>query len=215
MHKTAAAMALVLGLTATTANAQASDSGWVDGLIEATGIPNQFENISRADDLAVRHRPSGLECHFGPEPMGRLLVFDNPNVPRGDDVGCNVHAREIVVSFAVTRARSAPALDVAAPEFFSGLYRVYPDAKPFTFAGGVPGIDLPGQSMPPVRIHRFTFGYRGQPMFSRAAMAIVGDWIVEQRTSAPQALADPAELFAQITMQASLEPIVQARPAQL
>ena len=80
-------------------------------------------------------------------------------VPRGDDVGCNVHVKEIVVSFAATRARKAPELDSAAAEFFGDLYGIYPEAKAYT--ARLPELESPGPALPPIRVHRFTFNYRG------------------------------------------------------
>ncbi len=205
---------VALGVFATGASAQSVDRAWVDGLIAQTGIPEQFENISDAGDLAARHLPSGLECHFGAKPIGRLTVFDNPDAPRGDDIGCNVHADAIVVSFAATRVRPAPALDDAAAQYFANLRGIYPNARPFTFTGGQPSVEFPNSRTPPVRITRFVFDYNGQPMFSRAATTVVGDWIVEERASAPLDLADPAEIFAQVSMENGLTAMVSAQRAR-
>jgi hypothetical protein len=51
-------------------------------------------------------------------------------------------------------------------------------------------------------------------MFSRAAMTIVGDWVVEQRASAPQDLAGATELFAQISMRTNVAPMLGATSAR-
>lgn len=210
----AAWLALIAGGCASTSSTwdkAPATAAWIDEITAATGHPELFENISGESDAALRHRLSGLECHFGEE-RGSLKLVDNPRAAPGEDVFCNMWNGPIQISVAATRVRPAPTLDAVVARYWTGSDPEYPGAKPFTFAQ-TPSVEGgPQFPIPDVRVRRFTYRERGMTFFYREALAVANGWIVDGYVTTPVENAEDGERYGHLHMVVGIAGIVGRQP---
>lgn len=198
----AACLALIAGACASTSplwDKAPATSQWIDEITAATGHPELFENISEESDAAVRHRPSGLECHFGEE-RGRLELVDNPRAAPGEDVYCNMWNGPIQTSVAAMAVRPAPTLDQVVARYWTSPDQGHPGAQPFTFAQTPTVEGGPQVQMPEVRVRRVTYKDKGLTLFYREALAVVNGWIVDGYVTTPVEYAEEGERYGHMHM---------------
>ncbi len=207
---------LVLGLAGCTTNSPKWDkrpatSQWIDETITATGHPELFENISDESDAALRHRLSGLECHFGEE-RGTLKVIDNPNAAPGEDVFCGMWNGPVQTSVAVTGVRPAPTLDEVVARYWTNPDQGQAGAQPFAFAQAPTVEGGPQFPMPEVRVRRVTYKESDMTLFYREALAVVNGWIVEGYVTTPVENAEHGERYGHMHMVMGIAGIVGQQP---
>jgi hypothetical protein len=154
-------------------------------LVKSVDGETLFSAGADAGGPVVKHLKSGLVCHFDMNPtLNGLVVFDKgPN--RGDDVGCSVHVREIVVTLYANPASVIGDLPKAEAGLVSGVRAHWPDAKPYT--GQAVSLSSPGA--PPIVVDRFLVTDQGKTLFTRTAAMRLGQWTITQRVTSPEAVA--------------------------
>ncbi len=208
----AAALVLVLAGCATDSpkwDKRPATSQWIDETVAATGHPELFENISEESDAAVRHRLSGLECHFGVE-RGSLHLIDNPSAAPGEDVMCTMWNGPIETSVAVTGVRLAPKLDDVVARYWTDPDLGHEGAQPFTFAQTPTVEGGPQVPLPEVRVRRVTYKEKGMTFFYREALTVADRWIVEGYVTTPVENADQGERYGHMHMVMGIAGIVGA-----
>jgi hypothetical protein len=195
------------GSTSSTWDKAPATAAWIDEIVAATGHPELFENISEESDAAVRHRLSGLECHYGEE-RGSLKVIDNPAVAPGEDIFCNMWNGPIQTSLAVTGVRAAPTLDAVVARYWTSPDQGHAGAQPFTFVQ-TPTVDGgPQYPMPEVRVRRVTYKEKGMTFFYREALTVVDRWIVDGYVTTPVENAEDGERYGHMHMVVGIAGIV-------
>ncbi len=142
---------------------------------EARGV---FEIIPGAD-VAARHPLSGLVCRFNDNGAGaRIVIF--PQLRRGDNVACDQQNDSRAVTIYATRYPPPPTtlrdqIDIAD----DAILRRFGDAAPF------PQADAANTSLGVPALHvRYIVTWNNERSFTRASVAIVGDWVIKMRYSA-------------------------------
>jgi hypothetical protein len=171
-----------------------------DRLITAAHAEPYFQNITTSASPAVLHRPSGMKCSFPlGDPANAIHIFQSPAAP-GDDVSCNMrmNAKSGPGAVTITQYATRPARTPGLDETLAGMVQIIgvrsPDAKA---ADGVfNGLELNGRDghSIPHRAARLQVTVNGQPIFTRAAVSIVGAWVITQRLSAPLSDAAVADM---------------------
>lgn len=157
-----------------------------DDLIGAAHVGDLFENVSEGSEPALRHRASGLRCSFGVAPAAwrqdEVLVFPT-GLPRGDDVGCNMHFERYQVSLDVSRLARTPSLDAMTAYYAKSVLAAHPKAQ--AYAG--PYVQPRGlrSDFPPFHLVRFAFDDPGGRQFSMLGVAVVNGWVIEERVTGP------------------------------
>lgn len=103
-----------------------------DRLISAAEAGDLFVNMTGNATPTVRHRASGLICHFRGSPeTDRILIF--PNSPRGDDVGCTTRDSSVWVetTYYATRYTPMPTEEAILGEAMAAIRNRFPGARPF------------------------------------------------------------------------------------
>lgn len=158
-------------------------------LIDGSGAPELFENLSVGNDMRIRHKASGLVCVYSPgEQSNSLRLF--PGLPQGDDIGCNADAGNIYMTVYATRYQPAISVDEAIESAANGIRNRFPDARPYS--GPVLEPDVPDSIGEPSYV-AFLVGQGERTLYAHARVAKVGEWIFKQRMSTPEAMALGAE----------------------
>jgi hypothetical protein len=160
-------------------------------LIAKGHAQDYFEDITDNAFPAVRHPRSGIRCMFTPEStVNAVMVFAGTPARSGDDVGCNTSAgenRAITVTLYASRYRPRPTLEAMLDEAVQGIRGRYPDAQPYV--GSIMEVEAhiePGGPAPAeIRSARFRVIKDGMRLYARASVAMVGEWMVKLRISAP------------------------------
>jgi hypothetical protein len=185
-----------------------------DRIIAAAHAEDLFRNVTADGVATVRHLKSGLECGFDPDDDGaRVSVFENPAVPRGDDVGCSGHITETLISTFVTRYPHAMTARQVVQDSVGAIRRQFTDLKDWTGQSvSMKQQAKPGQAAPaePVTI-RLSANFQGQPKFTRSSAAACGPWIVAQRVTAAADKAMIADLAAELTLRAAIDSVCKAQ----
>ena len=180
--------------------ATASARRMAASIITAANAGDLFDNVTNSSSPTVRHKASGLTCYFDSNPQSNIRIF--PGLPRGDDVSCGSYAGGAVETLYATRPRRPMTLDRAFTVYRREVLAANPTAKTYDgpVAATAPGVpDLPER-----RTARFEYMFQGHPVFSRLSVAIVGDWIIEQRVSGPQVKAQEIDALGEDLMVVAL-----------
>ena len=190
------------------AEAIASAYRAADGLIASAKVGDLFQNLTAAAEPTVRHRGSGLTCRFGMAAeawsTGRLLVFPS-GLPRGDDVGCIIHLQRFAVSLDASRLAKTPGLDAMTAYYVKSVLALHPRARPYVGPYVEPKALSPG--FPAFRTVRFAFDDANGRAFSRLSVAIVKDWVIEERVTGPYDDAQFGDLLATAEMLGAIDSV--------
>jgi hypothetical protein len=179
-----------------------------DSLIASARVGDLFQNLTDAAEPTVRHRGSGLRCSFGTVAdawaKDSLAVFSS-GLPRGDDVGCNIHFQGYLVSLDASRQQKTPSLDAVTAYYVKSILAVHPQARPYVGPYVEPkGL---GPAFPAFRSVRFAFDEAGGRTFSRLSVAIVGGWVIEERATGPYDDAQFGDLLATAEMLGAIDSV--------
>lgn len=157
-----------------------------DDLIGAAHVGDLFENVTEGSEPVLRHRASGLKCSFGVAPAAwrqdQILIF-HTGLPRGDDVGCNMHFERYMVSLDVSRLARTPTLDAMTAYYAKSVLAAHPKAEAYNG----PYVEPQGlrADFPPFHVVRFAFDDPGGRQFSMLGVAVVNGWVIEERVTGP------------------------------
>lgn len=142
-------------------------------LIAAGQGDGVFEPVfADADQIVVRHMPSGLVCRLAPGNTNRLVIF--PQSARGEDVACDSQDGRQYVTIYATRYPFETNLEEQAAGAENAIRQRFPDAQPFA-----------ASSAPANRTVQFIVTRDGQRTYTSASLAQVGQWVIKLRFSAP------------------------------
>jgi hypothetical protein len=179
-----------------------------DRLIDAADVAELFQNVSEGAEPMVRDKASGLKCSFGIAPgawaKDQILVFKT-GLPRGDDVGCNLHFQTFLVSLDVQRQAKTPTLDVVTRYYVKSVLAVHPTAKPYT--GDYFEPSKLAADFPVFNTVRLVFDDPAGPLFSRLSVAIVNGWVIEERVTGPASDAQFGDLLATGELLAAIDSV--------
>jgi hypothetical protein len=178
MRRLLGALAFGLALMAQSAtHAQQPDTSIAaQQLIAQSQAAGVFEALPSEDRIVVRHGRSGLVCRFEPDNRNRLLIF--PQAARGEDVACDSTDGAETVTLYATRF----SFEVTPQELIDGavnaIHERFPDARALPVSQEAPGV-------PPSHSAQFMVTRDGAPMFTRVTIALVGQWAIKLRYTAP------------------------------
>jgi hypothetical protein len=168
-----------LALMASPALAQAhapSGVATARALIEADHVGDLFEAVEDAN-IEVRHKASGLICHFyDNETTQRLLIFSGQ--PRGYDVGCAREREGQAVTLYATRYTPAISLQQALADAEAGIRNRFSDAQPTPAL-----LSMTSEALPDMRVQHFLVTVRGERWLTSALVAQSREWIIMVRYS--------------------------------
>jgi hypothetical protein len=218
-----AALALVLASPAAaqapkpappaTAAEIAAAKAHADRIIAAAKADDLFVNVTTDGVATVRHLKSGLECGFDPGDEGASVsVFDNPRVPRGDDIGCSGHILETVISTFVTRYPQAMTPRQVVEDSVGAIRSQFTDLKDWSGESvSITQKTKSGEPAPtPSVTIRLAANFKGQAKFTRSSAAACGSWIVAQRVTAPAEKAMIGDLAAELELRKAIEEVCRA-----
>jgi hypothetical protein len=185
-----------------------------DRIITAAHAENLFVNVTTGGVATVRHRASGLECGFDPDDdKGLVSVFENAQVPRGDDVGCSGHLAGTLISTFVTRYPEAMTPRQVVEDSVGAIRRQFTDLKDWSGQSvSITQKTKPGEPAPtPSVTIRLAANFQGQPKFTRSSAAACGRWIVAQRVTDAADKAMAADLAAELTLRAAIDSVCKAQ----
>ena len=160
----------------------------------------------RANALgAIVHIQSGMTCLLGNDawPLARLVV--TPNVPAGDDVGCDYAARDGKITAFATRLGAQP-FDGYVAGVIAAIKQVYPSAgaPEAVMILTEPGISKPHAVGFPVTID-------GKRYMTSVWLAEENGWAIEVRATYPaEPRHDPESIAAGMTLLA--QKTIHAKP---
>ena len=183
-----------------------------DRIIAAAGAGDLFANITGNSFPTVRHRTSGLICHFRGSPeVDRILIF--PNSPRGDDVGCTTRDANIWVetTYYATRYTPMPTEAAILDDAMAAIRNRFPSARPFE--GELSSASTDGVT--PVSAALVVETNMGT-LFTMATVEHQDGWSFKARTTGPLEKAEQVNLSAlRFTCSAfSRGPVVRALKLQ-
>ncbi len=174
-------------------------------LIAAADASGYFTDITTDGIAKVRHDRSGLVCWFEVGAEGqRITIFGaTPITDPGDDVGCNTRFKlddatitetTYATRYKVPGLTSAMILESANRD----IQRVHGSVRPWT--GIKADVVLSDSSQKPLHppIHSAWAeidGPEGQPYFTKVSAVMIGAWALKQRTSAPKASGEAADVL--------------------
>ena len=169
--------------------------------IDQAQVADLFKDVTIAAAPMIQHRPSGLVCNYGILTQDwandDVVVFPS-GLPRGDDVGCNMHSRDFLVSMDVTRFSPVPGLDEITNAYVKSVMSLHPPARAYT--GPSEELAPPANVIfPPFRTVRFVFD-DGGGLFSRLSVAVVNGWVIEERVTGPLGEAKFGDLLGSVDM---------------
>jgi len=103
-----------------------------DRIIAAAEAGDLFVNMTGNAFPTVRHKASGLICHFSGSPeIDWIQIF--PNSPRGDDVGCTTRDPGVWVelTYYATRYTPMPTEQAILDDASAAIRNRFPSARPF------------------------------------------------------------------------------------
>lgn len=190
--------AAILAAAAPALGQTPSQSAAARAMIDQFGVADLFDAVED-DSIAVRHRASGLTCHFYPEenPRNELLVFTS-QLARGEDVGCVSENSVRFVTLYATRHSPPITAEHALTEAEAGIRARFSDARPTPAVLRVSTEDLPQ-----AHTRHFLITIDGEQWITSALVARSGDWIIKVRYTARAAddAIMPAQLEANLYLQ--------------
>lgn len=162
-----------------------------DRIIAAAEAGDVFVNITGNAIPTVRHRASGLICHFRGSPeTDRILIF--PNSARGDDVGCATRDPDVWVETTWYATRYTPMLTEQAilDDAMSAIRNRFPSARPFD--GEVSSAEIEGVTLiSDALVIETNMG----TLFTMAAVEHQDGWSFKARASGPVEKAAAVNMF--------------------
>lgn len=158
---------------------------------------------------SVRHRRSGMVCHFaaGAE-LNSVSVYDKAPT-RGDDVGCNTTIARATLSHFASRSSLVGGYEAASAGAVQAFLTRVPDAKPYTGEAYEP----PVEGMPRHLVRRFEYETNGVKLYSRVTVVDAGQWLLTQRVTAPLAHAASVDHLAAMSLLTTARSMgVEVRP---
>lgn len=220
MRRLLLTLALVLGAAPAWAQGteeapQAAPGSIAIGMIENAGAVGIFDVVHNGQ-VSVRHLRSGLRCDFNREGSGRIIVFappaaapgEEPAIPRGDDVACEMNEGSTHVRYFATRYPFGSTLEEQLNGVEAAILRRDPAAARY------PGVTIRNadDGLPMRRTARFIQIQNGARVFTSASVARVGDWILKLRYTAPapdDAAAATADERAALAFDTALREIIE------
>lgn len=220
MRRLLLTLALALGAApawaqGTEAEPQAAPGSIAIGMIEHAGATGIFDIVHNGQ-VSVRHLRSGLRCDFNREGSGRIIVFappaaapgEEPAIPRGDDVACEMNEGSTHVRYFATRYPFGSTLEEQLNGVEAAILRRDPAAARY------PGVTVRNaeNGLPMRRTARFIQTQNGARVFTSASVARVGDWILKLRYTAPapdDAAAAAADERATLAFDSALREIIE------
>lgn len=169
-----------------------------DSILAKTGTGDLFENITDGEIPQLRHRASGMVCFFNADGVGNS-IFVYPNGPRGDDVSCGRNIAGAAITQYATRAPRPVTATQLLASVLSEIRSVHGELVPDR--GEWRNMSAP--TAPEILRARFTYAKGDPQVFSRAAAAVAGQWLISQRLTAPRDKARDADFIAEATMLAA------------
>lgn len=160
-----------------TGELNASAGALASGMIGDANAEGVFEIVPDEHLVAVRHIRSGLVCRLDPNYGNRIVFY--PQAARGEDVGCESRndAGEVIKLIA-TRYSVEAQLDVQIQLTDDLIRRQFPDARA-----------LPASSQTIGSARSRTIQYMvtrdGVATYTRASIAVIGQWTYSLRYSVP------------------------------
>jgi hypothetical protein len=166
-----------------------------DRIIVADNAADVFENATTSDLVVVRHRSSGLLCHFiGDQGLDRLTVI--PSGPetgerRGNDVACSTFIGDIELTLYITRYADDHSAEEDTQLAVDAIADRFTDLKPHPD-------DLPILSGPDGEPSWAAFDVTagGRDLMTFVATTKIGGWMVKVRASGPVEDADHVSTLA-------------------
>lgn len=202
---------LALSMTAT-ALAETSVQGGIAAaraFIDSEGVGDVFEGVED-ENIKIRHRASGLTCHYyGEETTRRLLIFDG--LARGDDVGCASEREHQAITLYATRYSPAVSLQGAMADADAAIRNRFTDARPTPAL-----LSMSSEGLPEVHAQHYVITLRDEQWLTSVFLAQSGDWIIKlrftQRALDQEALM-PAQLEGNAIMMLALTDLAGQPPS--
>jgi hypothetical protein len=147
------------------------------GMIENAEAEGVFDIVHNGQ-VSVRHIGSGMRCDFERNGEGgRIVIF--PQLRRGDNVACDQHDDRQAITIYATRYPQQTNLREQIEIADGAILQRFADATPYTIA------DPANASAPVPTTHvRYIVTWNDERSFTRASVAIIGDWTIKMRYSA-------------------------------
>ncbi|RZJ05839.1 MAG: hypothetical protein EON89_02595 [Brevundimonas sp.] len=176
-----------------------------DRLITAGEASDIFENATDSDLVTVRHRPSGLLCHFiGDQGRDRLVVIQSgprTGAQRGNDVACNTLIGDIELTLYFTRYSDDHSPEDETRLAVEAITDRFPDLKPHEGDLTI----VPGLGGDP-NWAAFDLNVESRDLTTFVAVTKFDGWIVKTRGTGPLQDADHvSELATLLLMRAQPE----------
>ena len=179
-------------------------SAQMDAIMKASSAGRVFTNDTRRGLPAARHNDSGLRCVFEKSAAGNEIVWIG-SIDGGGGVGCNSRPAGFRQSLEAVRLGRSQTLETV----FDGAVRNITwgqDARPHDPSSMTvrvePGIG--GKAPPEPRTAGYLVRKAGGEVYSRVSVAIIGDWVIQQKFEAPAERAEEAALLADVVMSTTL-----------
>lgn len=147
------------------------------GMIEEADAIGVFDIIHNGQ-VSVRHTASGLRCEFERQGEGgRIVIF--PQLRRGDNVACDQQDGRQAITLYATRYPQPTNLREQIEIAEGAILQRFADATPYT------AVDPANADAPTPASHvRYIVTWNGERSYTRASVAIIGDWTIKMRYSA-------------------------------
>lgn len=160
-----------------TGELNASPGALASGMIGDANAEGVFEVVPDEHLIAVRHSRSGLVCRLDPNNANRLVIY--PQAARGEDVACESRSDGgESIKLIATRYSVEAQLSVQIQLTSDLIRRQFPDAR-----------ELPPVAPPAAGAANRTIAFMvtrdGVATYTRASIAVIGQWSYSLRYSVP------------------------------
>ncbi len=180
-----------------------------DRVITAADAGDLFANATDGIVPRMRHLKSGLVCGFDPGDAGAAIkVYDSAGMPRGDDISCGHHLRDITLTLFVTRYPQPMTAHQVLQESVNAMHQRFTDMAFWT--GDAASVKPQGKPGPPAvepETVRIAAKLNGAAVFTRSSAAACRGWIIAQRVTVPVETALAADLAAELELNAAIEDV--------
>lgn len=187
---------------AATPEAIAAAAAEADAIARAGEAQDLFENVTDSAVPALRHRASGVVCHFEPGAAGNEVHVYPPaglKLPRGDDVSCQTTSLEFVYTLYMTRYPPEVTVDIVLAGSDRAIHQRFPDARPLR--GTAISLGLKGGPAP-WKTLRYQAKQNGKPIYTRASAMKTGGWTIAHRLTGPLKEMMAGDLLAELNLAA-------------